>query len=108
MQNGSLMARFAAPTCWNLLHMIHMDGVVDEAGGTTVFTQVRWGAARRSCSVLVLQLEPCSWEDGWKASSLVMVGVHISVCVTRKSCLIVWVLAPAGRHSVFARMQILH
>lgn len=39
MQNGSLMARFAAPTCWNLLHMVHMDGVVDEAGGTTVFTQ---------------------------------------------------------------------
>eukprot|EP00775_Hariotina_reticulata_P003223 gene3223-3500_t len=37
MQNGSLMARFAAPTCWNLLHMIHMDGVVD--GETTVFTE---------------------------------------------------------------------
>eukprot|EP00879_Flechtneria_rotunda_P003202 GHRR01003425.1.p1 GENE.GHRR01003425.1~~GHRR01003425.1.p1 ORF type:complete len:656 (+),score=226.79 GHRR01003425.1:287-2254(+) len=41
MQNGSLMARFAAPTCWNLLHMIHMDGIVQTAGGevTTVFTK---------------------------------------------------------------------
>lgn len=25
MQNGSLMCRFAAPTCWNFLHVIHMD-----------------------------------------------------------------------------------
>lgn len=51
MQNGSLMARFAAPTCWNLLHMIHMDGQVTNAAGTlttTVFTQVRlWD--RLSC-----------------------------------------------------------
>eukprot|EP00882_Tetradesmus_deserticola_P011812 GHRQ01012503.1.p1 GENE.GHRQ01012503.1~~GHRQ01012503.1.p1 ORF type:complete len:656 (+),score=303.76 GHRQ01012503.1:330-2297(+) len=39
MQNGSLMARFAAPTCWNLLHMVNMDGVIDGQGGTTVFTQ---------------------------------------------------------------------
>eukprot|EP00878_Enallax_costatus_P015761 GHUV01016516.1.p1 GENE.GHUV01016516.1~~GHUV01016516.1.p1 ORF type:complete len:615 (+),score=178.39 GHUV01016516.1:1103-2947(+) len=42
MQNGSLMSRFAAPTCWNLLHMIHMDGQVTDAHGqttTTVFTQ---------------------------------------------------------------------
>lgn len=40
MQNGSLMARFAAPTCWNLLHMVHMDGALDDQGTTTVFTQV--------------------------------------------------------------------
>jgi hypothetical protein len=40
MQNGSLMARFAAPTCWNLLHMVHMDGKLDDQGTTTVFTQV--------------------------------------------------------------------
>jgi len=31
MQNGSLMARFAAPTCWNFLHVVHMDGVVASA-----------------------------------------------------------------------------
>lgn len=43
MQNGSLMARFAAPTCWNLLHMVHMDGKLDEKGTTTVFTQVGKG-----------------------------------------------------------------
>jgi hypothetical protein len=49
MQNGSLMARFAAPTCWNLLHMVHMDGVIDEQGGTTVFTQVR--GVVRQCAV---------------------------------------------------------
>lgn len=46
MQNGSLMARFAAPTCWNLLHMAHMDGRLDEAGTTTVFTQVCCGGVR--------------------------------------------------------------
>ncbi|KAF8067159.1 lmbrd2 [Scenedesmus sp. PABB004] len=39
MQNGSLMARFAAPTCWNLLHMVHMDAAVDASGAKTVFTQ---------------------------------------------------------------------
>lgn len=43
MQNGSLMARFAAPTCWNLLHIVHMDGKLDTQGTTTVFTQVRVG-----------------------------------------------------------------
>lgn len=43
MQNGSLMARFAAPTCWNLLHMAHMDGKLDDKGTTTVFTQVGAG-----------------------------------------------------------------
>jgi hypothetical protein len=43
MQNGSLMARFAAPTCWNLLHMAHMDGQLDAQGTTTVFTQVGGG-----------------------------------------------------------------
>ncbi|KAI8462677.1 MAG: LMBR1-like membrane protein-domain-containing protein [Monoraphidium minutum] len=37
MQNGSLMCRFAPATCWNFLHMIHMDGRV---GSTkTVFTR---------------------------------------------------------------------
>lgn len=55
MQNGSLMARFAAPTCWNLLHMAHMDGQLDDKGTTTVFTQVCcmaadvWGAVAVSC-----------------------------------------------------------
>lgn len=49
MQNGSLMARFAAPTCWNLLHMAHMDGRLDEAGTTTVFTQVRRGRPVLCC-----------------------------------------------------------
>jgi hypothetical protein len=33
MQNGSLLARFAAPTCWNVLHVLHMDGVVASGGG---------------------------------------------------------------------------
>jgi len=42
MQNGSLMARFAAATSWNFLHMIHMDGNVN--GETTVFTEVNSGA----------------------------------------------------------------
>ena len=37
MQNGSLMCRFAPATCWNFLHMIHMDGRVD--GQKTVFTE---------------------------------------------------------------------
>lgn len=42
------MARFAAPTCWNLLHIVHMDGRLDDQGTTTVFTQVR---ARLAASV---------------------------------------------------------
>ncbi|GBF88476.1 hypothetical protein Rsub_01189 [Raphidocelis subcapitata] len=37
MQNGSLMCRFAPATCWNLLHVIRMDGRVD--GHPTVFTR---------------------------------------------------------------------
>jgi len=37
MQNGSLMCRFAPATCWNLLHMVHMDGRVDDQ--KTVFTK---------------------------------------------------------------------
>jgi hypothetical protein len=49
MQNGSLMARFAAPTCWNLLHMAHMDGVLDAQGTTTVFTQVRVRRPNGAC-----------------------------------------------------------
>jgi len=48
MQNGSLMARFAAPTCWNLLHMVHMDGRLDDQGTTTVFTQV-WARLAAQC-----------------------------------------------------------
>lgn len=37
MQNGSLACRFAAPTCWNFVHMIHMAG--DVQGSQTVFSQ---------------------------------------------------------------------
>eukprot|EP00201_Polytomella_parva_P006581 CAMPEP_0175081692 /NCGR_PEP_ID=MMETSP0052_2-20121109/26305_1 /TAXON_ID=51329 ORGANISM="Polytomella parva, Strain SAG 63-3" /NCGR_SAMPLE_ID=MMETSP0052_2 /ASSEMBLY_ACC=CAM_ASM_000194 /LENGTH=865 /DNA_ID=CAMNT_0016352733 /DNA_START=108 /DNA_END=2702 /DNA_ORIENTATION=- len=36
MQNGTLMSRFAAPTCWNFYHMIRMTST--KAGQTTVFT----------------------------------------------------------------------
>lgn len=56
MQNGSLMARFAAPTCWNLLHMVHMDGKITDADGqltTTVFTQVR-AALCVSCHITLV------------------------------------------------------
>jgi hypothetical protein len=58
MQNGSLMARFAAPTCWNLLHMVHMDGKLDDQGTTTVFTQVG----------------PACWLLGWYAGILLVWG----------------------------------
>jgi hypothetical protein len=78
MQNGSLMARFAAPTCWNLLHMVHMDGVIDEQGGTTVFTQVR--AVARQCVVgCDVRSEVWRWE-----------GTHCSTacakCDTGREC----------------------
>jgi hypothetical protein len=36
-QNGSLMCRFAAPTCWNFLYMVHM--AMPGAGPRTVFAQ---------------------------------------------------------------------
>ncbi|GLC39990.1 hypothetical protein PLESTB_000120900 [Pleodorina starrii] len=36
MQNGTLMCRFAAPTCWNFYHMIRMTSR-DEGSTTTVF-----------------------------------------------------------------------
>ncbi|PNW77818.1 hypothetical protein CHLRE_10g453100v5 [Chlamydomonas reinhardtii] len=36
MQNGTLMCRFAAPTCWNFYHMIRMTGSHGKTG-TTVF-----------------------------------------------------------------------
>ncbi|GIL58629.1 hypothetical protein Vafri_13639 [Volvox africanus] len=36
MQNGTLMCRFAAPTCWNFYHMIRMTRR-DTGGTTTVF-----------------------------------------------------------------------
>jgi hypothetical protein len=31
------MCRFAAPTCWNFLHMVHMTGIIN--GVSTVFTE---------------------------------------------------------------------
>jgi hypothetical protein len=55
MQNGSLMARFAAPTCWNFLHVLHMDGVVATVGG---------GGRRRSSARRVLMAVLAAWGGG--------------------------------------------
>lgn len=46
MQNGSLMCRFAAPTCWNFLHVIHMETEQN-------------GACRLPLLLLLLQLMDC-------------------------------------------------
>lgn len=70
MQNGSLMCRFAAPTCWNFLHMIHMTGTL-EGGARTVFEEVGgWG-------------ELGGWLDGWLDwCGLVCAGLHYRCTLT--------------------------
>ncbi len=40
MQNGMLMCRFAAPTCWNFYHMVRM--TTKDSGG-----EQRWGTGGR-------------------------------------------------------------
>ncbi|KXZ44947.1 hypothetical protein GPECTOR_60g724 [Gonium pectorale] len=44
MQNGTLMCRFAAPTCWNFYHMVRMTGIMQIDGGSRTVFEAKMGS----------------------------------------------------------------